>query len=97
MERRVCATEKDAQINLRNEECASGSEGKHHVAMKDAQALLVRGECAVGMEQRDCAPTEDVQDRLFRKEGCARHMGKDQAEMMQKCCYEKSGIRNSSC
>ena len=66
MERRVCATEKDAQINLRNEECASGSEGKHHVAMKDAQALLVRGECAVGMEQRDCAPTEDVQ-----KTGCS--------------------------
>jgi len=49
------------------------------------------------MEQRDCAPTEDVQDRLFRKEGCARHMEKDQDEMMQKCCYEKSGIRNSSC
>jgi len=60
MERRVCATEKDAQIKFSKEDYAGGTEGKHHVAMNDAQALLVRGECAVGMEQRDCAPTEDV-------------------------------------
>ena len=76
MERKVCATEKDVQVNLRNEECAVGTEGKHHVAMKDAQALLVRGECAVGMAQRDCAATKDVQV-MFRKEGGALDMGKD--------------------
>ena len=43
------AAEKDAQINRRKEECASGME--HHgqrsnVAVKDVQILLKKEECA---------------------------------------------------
>eukprot|EP00985_Skeletonema_marinoi_P022068 scaffold13853_cov82-Skeletonema_marinoi.AAC.2 len=68
MEERDCATETDVQVNLRNEECAVGTEGKYHAATKDVQVLLVREECAVGMAQRGCAATKDVQV-MFRKEG----------------------------
>mmetsp|Transcript_24530 Transcript_24530/g.37152 ORF Transcript_24530/g.37152 Transcript_24530/m.37152 type:complete len:104 (-) Transcript_24530:128-439(-) len=49
MEGKDCAKEKDAQVNLRHEDYASGTEGKYHAATKDVQVSLVREECAVGM------------------------------------------------
>ena len=65
--------EKDAQINLRKEECARGmGQSTTYAAEKDAPIGLRQEECALGMEQHGQRSNVSVKDAQIKssKEEC---------------------------
>ena len=68
---------KDAQTNLRKEECALGMEqSSNDAVVKDVQSLLTKEECAFDMGQRsrsNVAASKGAQIKSFR-EDCALGM-----------------------
>ncbi len=70
------AAKKDAQINPRMEECASGmGQSANYAIVKDAQTGFRLEEYALNMGQSaNYAAQKDV-EVMFRKEGCATSIG----------------------
>jgi hypothetical protein len=66
------AAVKDAQIKLREEECALGTgQRSNYATVKDVQIKFAKGECALGMGQRSNDATLKDAQILHRMEECA--------------------------